>query len=476
MGFNSAFESAFVKGMTIGSTAVLQKMKEEKEEEKRAKEEKAKDEAQRIKTQQSIDKLDMEQASKLSSNVTNNVANINKRKFDVMKDKNLTPEQKKEEYNRLNQEAIGMINASKSHADNMSRFTKKNYAGTLAGYSGLDTDDLVDISLDNQSVTVKDSVATAISRNPNSYGLGKDKKIYTKDQNGNLTEQLVADTINLDSVIKDKENTPSEHEIMYDRWMSDKKIGKTELGFAEYKRSIKESLDDQYSDKKEDKDKFKEFTTAIDTPISLKKEDGKYYFNPDTTYSENNVPREIKSLVDAKSKDFGPDRWTGEKEKIYGMINVLTRSEKADGSNYSLNDIANVIGKVDNEGLFGLVEFLNDDKMFNGSLTIEADGMKRKMSLDQASALLANGEMRINPKTNKLQIKKSTGLKEDNGLLKYDITLGAKDEYDYDDILSSIPKRNHRLALERAIKAKKKKGVSDKEIFEYIKKQTKRYR
>jgi hypothetical protein len=319
---------AGLQGNLSSAISTMQK----REEEKRQKVKEAQERA--VKDKEALDKMnkaEYEARSKLTNEIKTNVADINKRKFDIMKDKTLSSEQKKIELNKISEEGIGMINGSVAVAESITKMTGNNYAQELGGYMGADVEKIVDISLDNKNVTVKDSIATVINQNPNMYGLGKDGNIYTKDKDGGLTDNFISDTINLDSVIKDEDKDSTMVSKGQDEYIIKDKDGNTiKKGVITNAEAV------EYTDKGFDVSKIDKPKTSVTVNVNDNQETAEQaYAKATETFTkaisilnkgEELPDKDIESLLSAQnSKTAQAMRDDNFNEKISKMENELGR-------------------------------------------------------------------------------------------------------------------------------------------------------
>jgi hypothetical protein len=207
MGFDSAFESAFAKGMSIGSTAVLQQIKEKKEKEEKAKEIKAKADAEQIKQNNKIELEKIKQGQDIAKTSMKSLVGmkeeIRKKQFEIMKDNNLTAEEKKVQFNELNKSYASMINGTYGQLEQVRQMTGYDYIGVANNaVQDLDLDEYVDVNIGGKSATIKSKDAEIIQSNPNMYDIDKNNNVIDK-----TSGEVVTAHKSFDSIIADKENT-----------------------------------------------------------------------------------------------------------------------------------------------------------------------------------------------------------------------------------------------------------------------------
>ena len=220
MGFDSAFESAFTKGMSIGSTAVLQQIKDKKKKEEEANSIQAKAYEEQTKQNNKIELEKVKQGQDIAKTSMKSLIGmkeeIRKKQFEIMKDNKITANEKKVQFNELNKSYASLINGTYGQLAQVKQMTGDDYIGIANNaIQDLDLDEYVDVNISGKTATIKNKDAEIIQSNPNMYDIDSNNNVIDK-----TTKEVVTAHKSFNSIIDDNKDgyVPSTEEKNWMFW------------------------------------------------------------------------------------------------------------------------------------------------------------------------------------------------------------------------------------------------------------------
>ena len=201
--------------------------------------------------------------------------NFNKQKFEILKNSDLTEDQKVEAINTLTSDTEAQLN---SYMTGASRYTgmisDKELAGAVNSQmqtlsQGSDFTKYAKVQDGDKYTYVNQQAYEQYLENPSQYGIGKDSNVYLKDKDGSLTNNIVAKGVSFKGISKESgdneivtigENTPEP--IMKKLKESGFKVGD----------KLQKSVYNSYA-KKED-NKYSIYTTPSGQQFKMNRETG----------------------------------------------------------------------------------------------------------------------------------------------------------------------------------------------------------